>query len=58
MRHTPARAPDRDGRRDPASPGSDLLATIVRGTLAVALGCGGTMVLLLILAVLLSLFLG
>jgi hypothetical protein len=35
-----------------------VLATIVRGTLALIFGCGGAAILLLILAVLLSLFLG
>jgi hypothetical protein len=57
-RHTPARYTDQPELRDPSSPGSDLLATIVRGALAVIFGCGATVIFLLVLVLLLSLFLG
>jgi hypothetical protein len=58
MHQTPARHTDQPELRDPSSPGPDLLATIVRGVLAVIFGCGATVIFLLVLALLFSLFLG
>jgi hypothetical protein len=58
MSHIPARTHHRPGPPKPDSPDPDLLATIVRGTLAAIFGCGGTVVLLGILGIILSLFLG
>ena len=57
MHQTPARTPHRPRRPEPEPPERDVLGMIVRGAVATALGCGGAMVLLFLLALLLSLFL-
>ncbi|GLY86869.1 hypothetical protein [Actinoallomurus iriomotensis] len=54
----PARAPHRPRRPEPEPPERDLLAKIVRGTLAVVFGGFGAGILLFLLAFVLSLFLG
>jgi hypothetical protein len=58
MHQTPARTPHRPARQEPETPDSDLLGRVVRGALAVVFGCGGAVIFLALLTVLLSLVLG
>lgn len=55
---TPARTPYRSRREEPEPPERDVLAKIVRGALAAGLGCGGAVILLFLLALILSQFMG
>jgi hypothetical protein len=58
MHQTPARTPYRPRREEPEPPERDILGKIVRGAIAACLGFGGAAILLFVLALVLSQFMG
>ncbi|GAA4521448.1 hypothetical protein GCM10023191_099980 [Actinoallomurus oryzae] len=55
---TPARTPSRPRRQEPEPPERDILAKIVRAVVALCIGGGGALILLFLLALILSQFMG